>query len=91
MSLSQGGTGIPYEYADYPEKYFRIRLKILKRDRYICGICGRYGNQVHHIDYNKKNNNEDNLMCSCRKCNNKVNFNRPYWKEFLSKKLINVE
>ena len=31
---------------------------------------------IHHIDYNKKNNKEENLITLCRSCNVKVNFNR---------------
>jgi len=34
---------------------------------------------VHHINYNKQNNKEDNLITSCRGCNLKVNINRDYW------------
>jgi len=79
MSLSSGGTGIPYEFNKYPLEFFRIRNKILKRDNYTCQKCNKYGNDVHHIDYNKENNQEDNLICLCRRCNIKVNCNRDYW------------
>ena len=84
-SLSKGGTGIPYENNKYPVEFFQIRLKILKRDNYICQKCFEYGNEVHHIDYNKDNNKEDNLICLCHRCNCKVNKNRKYWKEYFKK------
>ena len=93
MSLFMGGTGIPYENSDYPEEYFRIRKSILKRDNNICKLCEQHGNkknnriEVHHIDYNKNNNKERNLITTCHKCNDKVNFNRKYWKRFLKNRI----
>ena len=82
ISLSMGGTGIPYENNKYPKEYFKIRPKILKRDNYICQKCLEYGNEVHHIDYDKQNNDESNLICLCHGCNVEVNRNRNYWKEY---------
>lgn len=79
MSLAHGGTGIPYENNNYPEEYFRIRYWILKRDNYTCQLCFEYGNDVHHIDYNKQNCEEENLISLCTKCNIRANFNRDYW------------
>lgn len=35
--------------------------------------------QVHHIDYDKQNNNSDNLIILCCSCHMKSNFNRDYW------------
>lgn len=81
-SIRKGGTGIPYELFKYPVEFFKIRNKILKRDNYICQLCSEYGNEVHHIDYDKKNNEEENLCCLCHKCNMKVNKNRKYWKKY---------
>lgn len=56
-----------------------LRNQIRKRDEYICQLCGKIGKQVHHIDYNKTNCNENNLTTLCRKCHCKTNFNRDYW------------
>jgi len=84
MSLVQGGTGIPREFSDYPDKFFRIRLKILKRDNHTCQLCKRTSNEVHHIDYNKENSKESNLISLCHKCNMKANFNRDYWYAYFS-------
>lgn len=88
MSLIKGGTGIPYENNKYPEEFFKKRYKILKKYNYICQKCFKSGNEVHHIDYNKLNNKENNLIVLCHSCNVKVNRNRKYWKEFF-RKLIN--
>ena len=46
---------------------------------------------VHHIDYDKENCKENNLITLCKQCNSRVNFNRKYWTNyFKSKELINA-
>jgi 5-methylcytosine-specific restriction endonuclease McrA len=79
MSLSHGGTGIPYESYDYPRIFFKIRETIRKKYHYICQVCGKFGKVVHHIDYDKWNCVEYNLTNLCQKCNLKANFNKDYW------------
>ena len=44
------------------------------------------GKSVHHIDYNKQNCKENNLITLCLQCNNRVNSNRNYWKEYFQNK-----
>ncbi len=79
-------NGISFE--PYPQEWSIIlRKDIRKRDYHICQLCGAHekGNiayDVHHIDYNKKNCNPNNLITLCRKCNVKVNKNREYWTEY---------
>ena len=34
---------------------------------------------VHHIDYNKENCKENNLITLCKQCNLRANKNRDYW------------
>lgn len=90
MSLAAGGTGIPHENNDYPIEYTNyLRQKIRKRDNYICQLCNITEEEylsiyntvldAHHIDYDKQNNLEENLICLCHKCNMKANKNRNYW------------
>ena len=84
--------GISWE--PYNEEFFLTRKKILKRDSYKCRVCGigedesfKTYNQplhVHHVDYNKKNSNLDNLMALCISCHGKTCFNRESWKEKLT-------
>lgn len=82
----------------YPSEFNnQLRLKIRKRDNYTCQKCGIteeehlmvYGQilGVHHIDYNKQNLKDDNLISLCRECNLRVNKNREYWKKHFQKKI----
>lgn len=96
ISLGHGGTGIPYANNKYPEEFYKIRDFIRKRDNYKCQICGMteekhitiYGKvlEVHHIDYDKKINEETNLITLCKQCNLRANKNRDYWKEYFKEK-----
>ena len=64
-----------------------LKEKIRKRDNYLCQMCGQYGNFVHHIDYDKKNCNSQNLMILCHKCHSKTNYNREYWLNYFKGRL----
>jgi len=87
-------------YEPYPPE-FNIGLcrKIRKRDNYICQLCEKSEQEekeeinrvlsVHHIDYNKQNCNESNLITLCGKCNSKVNYNRVKWTEYFNKFMSN--
>jgi len=61
-----------------------LKNKIFKRDNYICNICFERGGDliVHHIDYNKQNCKEDNLITLHRKCHNKTNHDRNFWENY---------
>ncbi|MFH0806015.1 MAG: hypothetical protein V1901_04020 [Patescibacteria group bacterium] len=80
-------------YAPYPLEFNEdLKEKIRKRDNYECQNCGVTEEEylavvgsvlsIHHIDYDKTNCKEDNLITTCRKCNNKANLNRECWKIF---------
>ena len=82
----------------YPFKFSsKLKEQIRKRDNYHCQgeNCSMtqeehfivYGRdlEIHHIDYNKQNCNDNNLITLCRQCNVRANFNRNYWKEYFSK------
>jgi len=77
----------------YPLKFsLSLKSKIKNRDNFKCqfpsedckGVIG-----VHHIDYNKKNCDEKNLITLCNKHNAKVNFKRDYWINYFNKLIIN--
>jgi len=64
----QGGVCRPY-----PDEWSAsLRRYIRERDDYICQHCGKLQGDVvfhvHHIDENKKNCNQDNLITLCRAC-----------------------
>jgi hypothetical protein len=68
----------------------QLRDLIRKRDKYTCQICGisekvsivLYGRKlhIHHIDYNKSNSCQFNLISLCTSCHIKTNYNRAMWK-----------
>ena len=68
------------------QKQDRVNLEIRQRDNFTCQLCGTYESwkafPVHHIDYNKQNSSNNNLVLLCNNCHPKVNFSRNKW-EFL--------
>ncbi len=80
---------------NYPSEYDeQLRNKIKKRDNYECKgkncsitqeehyiIYGR-DIEIHHIDYNKQNCNENNLITLCKQCNLRANHNREFWLKY---------
>jgi hypothetical protein len=71
-------------YAPYPARFNKkLKEKIKMRDNYVCQLCKLKDElSIHHIDYDKNNNTEDNLITLCLKCNSIANGNRNYWKTF---------
>lgn len=75
----------------------QLKESIRKRDNYICQNCNMTEKEhliiidrvldVHHIDYDKKNCKEDNLITTCLWCNVKANKNRNYWKNYYKEKI----
>jgi len=63
----------------------KLKSRIRVRDNNQCQMlgCGVYENgkchAVHHIDYDKKNNEDWNLTTLCHRCHAKTNGNREYW------------
>jgi len=81
------------------EKYGKDFTPALKdqirfKDRYKCQLCGcpQIENlkqlDVHHIDYDKKNNNINNLISLCVICHRKTNYNREFWTNYFKKIMI---
>ena len=67
---------------------FGLKKSIKERDFYICQLCKTSDDLcVHHIDYNKKNCKENNLITLCRSCNVKVNYNRKKWQKLFKSKI----
>ena len=67
-----------------------LKRSIRERDHYVCQICGDLQGDVtfccHHIDYDKRNCNPDNLITLCNKCHTKTNCNRKCWIKYFKRK-----
>jgi len=65
----------------------KLKKTIRLRDSYTCQECGLTEQEtgrkhaVHHIDYDKLNNDPDNLISLCRECHGYTNFNREDWEK----------
>jgi len=78
----------------YPSEFSKkLKHLIRKRDAYTCKECGytqkqlNYSLSVHHIDYDKNNNELSNLISLCRSCHAQTGFNRTDWINYLRKKI----
>ncbi len=75
-------------YQGYTKEWtMQLKISIKYRDGYICQICGTRETKatrlhVHHVSYNKKDNNPLNLVSLCPGCHATTNHNRPSWIEF---------
>lgn len=82
------GLGTPGLYSY--EFIYKLRNLIRERDGFKCQICGcpqaecNDSLSVHHIDYNKENDDPNNLISLCRSCHMKTTTKREYWKERFS-------
>lgn len=72
----------------YPWDFRFISRAIIARDGFVCSNPGCAGADprmtAHHIDYDKGNCDQANLIALCSACNSKANFNRPHWQRFYS-------
>lgn len=65
-----------------------FREQIRYRDGYTCQVCGvpeiecKRKLCVHHIDYDKKNISEANLVCLCLSCHQRTNYHRTEWEDY---------
>jgi len=91
--LARDGFILDDDERRYPEEFGnRLREKIRNRERRHCALCGKpessmkHRLHVHHIDADKNNSAESNLIALCRKCHGLVGRKktRPYWQQYLS-------
>lgn len=83
-------------FEEYSSEFNKeLKSKIKQRDNYTCQ-CPDYEHKsnildVHHIDYDKKNNNPENLITLCRSCHSKTNGkkNRKYYTKYYQE-ILNV-
>lgn len=81
---------------EYPAEFWKKCFKDMIRDRdnRKCQICGipemRKALDIHHIDYDKRNVDPENLVSLCHKCHGKTNFNREQWQEYFNQELLTI-
>ena len=72
----------------------QLREQIRERDNHICQLCSLPQNgrklAIHHIDYDKHNNDSDNLIALCNICHVRTNTNREYWEKHFAIKINEV-
>lgn len=89
----KGGIArLPYSY-EFDDV---LKKKIRRRDNYKCQLCGKSQKDelrqykrrlsIHHIDYNKQNCKDSNLITLCGKCNSVVNFTRAQWARYFKER-----
>jgi len=87
----QGNFPYPIEFNN------ELKEQIRKRDNYTCQNCNIIEEEhiiiqgkvlsIHHIDYDKTNNQKNNLITLCNQCNVRANYNRKHWQEFYTNKI----
>ena len=86
----QGGIKrLPYAF-EFDEN---LKLRIRQRDNFTCQFCGAVENgrafDCHHIDYDKKNSDELNLISLCSSCHGKTGYKKDKW-QFLFETLQEI-
>lgn len=70
----------------YPWDFRETSKKVIQRDGFICQNPGCDVTDerltTHHINYDKQDCRQENLICLCSSCNSKANFGRHKWKKF---------
>ncbi len=89
----QGGISFePYS----PEFNRVLKDSIRERDNHTCQLCGKTEKEngkrlaVHHINYDKKDCNDGNLISLCQSCNSVVNFSRDDWIDYFVQHKTNM-
>lgn len=83
----KGGTSFsPYS----PDFNNKLKRKIKIRDNYQCCVCNKQTQKlfIHHINYDKLDSNEKNLISLCNSCHSKTNSNRDRWIIFFDSLII---
>jgi len=93
----KGGKSFEPYGLEFDEK---LREKIRKRDQYRCQQCFRNQNElhykngkkyklnVHHIDFDKMNNDSKNLISLCHNCHSQTNYGREEWTSYFQNRIL---
>lgn len=88
-------------FLPYPSDFNNaLKNKIKERDNYCCLVCScleeehkqKYNQRLHahHINYNKKDSRERNLVTTCIICNITANYDRDTWQEFFEERMRDI-
>jgi plasmid stability protein len=87
----QGGKSFESYTTDWTDT---LRRSIRERDNYICQLCGTlqgdYAFSVHHLDYDRKNCNPENLITLCKKCHGRTGYDKEKWKLYFENRRKNI-
>lgn len=61
-----------------------LKARVRERDGHICALCSALAKDVHHIDYDKRNNLLENFITLCRPCHCRTNSRRDYWQSYFT-------
>jgi len=61
---------------------YRCQQCFRRQDELYTKSGRRYKLLVHHIDYDKQNNSQNNLVSLCRSCHGQTNFRREDWTNY---------
>lgn len=87
---------------NYPVEFSEaLKNRIRKRDNLICQLCRKEQKDefinnrnaklsIHHIDYNKDNCDEKNLISLCNLCHSKTGFDRDNWQKLFQNKISKI-
>ena len=86
---------LPYQvYSEftYPKEYnTTLRNSIRNRDSYVCQVCNTPGTNktlvIHHINYDKRDCREKNLVTLCILCHDSTSNNRRHWQDYFWKRI----
>lgn len=93
----KGGLSIEPYGIEFNKK---LKNSIIEKYQFKCQQCFRhqdelytkngikYSLNIHHVDYNKKNNHASNLIPLCKTCHTQTNFNREDWSKYYNSKII---
>ncbi len=82
-----------YKDYKYPNTYNNaFRKSIIARDNNRCQVCRLPGTNkrilaVHHINYDKRDCSETNLLTLCIRCHKKTNYHRFVWYTMLRQQM----
>ena len=89
----QGGKS----FENYPREFNKeLKTKIKERDKCRCQECFRHeteiehGLVIHHIDYDKTNNDQMNLITLCRVCHGQTVYKNADWIEYYQNRVRGV-